>query len=292
MIGVIVPHYNSTFFGDAIDGIESFLYPRGHSCIVGSSRDDIAIEKHLIRKFSKIVDGLIITPTEEIYPEMERLPALGIPTVLMDRQVPDASLSGVCIDNYSITAQAVKLLLEAGREDIALINGPAEMDTVRIRSKGFRETLESLELVYHPEWIFHGPFTTEAGRSATLDLMSLHNRPSAIICTSTDLVAGVLRALKQLRLEVPDDVALVCYGDTIWSSLLSPAITTIEAPSHMMGETSARLLLNACADPKNAEIRHIFLETKLTLRDSHRRLRQLAREPSHGDQKLTRQQHH
>jgi LacI family transcriptional regulator len=120
--------------------------------------------------------------------------------------------------------------------------------------------------------------------------MSLHNRPNAIICTSTDLVAGVLRALKQLRLDLPDDVALICYGDTIWSPLVSPAITTIEAPSHLMGETSARLLLNACTDPKNAETRHIFLETKLILRDSHRRLRQAVREQSHGDNNLARQQ--
>jgi LacI family transcriptional regulator len=103
--------------------------------------------------------------------------------------------------------------------------------------------------------------------------MSLPNPPDAIICSSTDLTVGALHSLNQLGLHLPEDVALVCYGDTAWTSLLSPAITVIDAPAYLMGETSARLLLNAFADPSKTETRHIVLDARPILRESHLRQR-------------------
>ena len=272
-VGVIVPNANATFFGDALEGIETFLYSRGHCCIVGSSRSDQVIERRLIRKLARLVDGLIITPVADVGGEIERLPEQGVPTVIMDRQVEATELSGVGIDNYNITTQAVRLLFDAGHERIALINGPKMIDTVHVRLDGYKSALATLGLPYHPEYVFQVPFEAEAGRNATLDLMSLPNPPDAVICTSTDLAIGALSSFNQLGLCLPDDVALVCYGDTAWISLLSPAITVIDAPAYLMGETSARLLLNTLADPPNTESRRIILDTKPILRDSHRRQR-------------------
>lgn len=272
-IGVIVPNANATFFGDALEGIETFLYARGHTCLVGSSRSDQAIERRLVRKLTRLVDGLIITPVAELCAEIERLPDLGMPAIVMDRQVGANELSGVGIDNYNITTQAVRLLFDTGHEHIALINGPEIIDTVRVRLDGYKNALKAVGLPYNPDYVFQVPFTAEAGRSAVLDLMSLPNPPDAIICSSTDLTVGALHSLNQLGLHLPDDVALVCYGDTAWTSLLSPAITVIDAPAYLMGETSARLLLNAFADPSKTETRHIVLDTKPILRESHLRQR-------------------
>ena len=285
-IGGIVPNANAIFFGDALEGIESVLDARCHTCLVGRRRSVPVIEKRLDRKLTKLVDGLIITPVSEACNHIERVSDLGIPTIIMDRQVgatKSTQFSGVGIDNYNITTQAVRLLFHAGHERIALINGPETIDTVRVRLDGYKDTLQALGLLYRPDYVFQAPFTAAAGREATLDLMSSANPPDAIICTSTDLAIGTLDSLNQLGLRLPDDIAFVCYGDTAWLSFLSPAITVIDAPAYLMGETSARLLLNALADPakvETKEIRHIFLETKPILRDSHRRQRAVVGEPT------------
>jgi len=270
-VGVIVPNANSEFFGSALEGIETFLYSRGHDCLVGSSHSDMAIEKNLISKLSRLVDGLIITPVRELYPEIEQLPEMGLPTIIMDRQVQATSLSGVGVDNYNITVQAVRLLYETGHERLALLNGLPEIDPVRYRLNGYQDSLAVLGLPYNQDYVLHVPFTIEAGRGAALDLMSLPQPPDAIICTSTDLTIGTLRSLYQLGCRLPDDVGLVCYGDSVWAPLFTPPITVIDAPTQLMGETSARLLLNSFSDKGDREKRHIFLETKPILRDSHRR---------------------
>jgi LacI family transcriptional regulator len=272
-VGVIVPNANATFFGEALEGIETFLYARGHNCLVGSSRSDPDIEKRLIRRLARLVDGLIITPTADVHAEIARLPERGIPTVIMDRQVSATRLSGVGIDNYNITTQAVRLLFDTGYERIALLNGPRVIDPVCARLEGYQEALAAVGLAYNPEYVLHVPFTAEAGRNAVFDLMSLPYPPEAIICTSTDLTVGALQSLKQLGLCVPEHMALVCYGDTVWTSLLSPAMTVVDAPAYLMGETSARLLLNFFSDPPKTETRHILLDTRLILRDTHRRQR-------------------
>ena len=272
-IGVIVPNTNSTFFGEAIEGIEAFLYTQGHHCIISSTWSDLAIEKRLIRDFTKLVDGLIITPAAELCPAIEQLPKQGIPTILMDRQIPSTLLSGVGIDNYQITKQAVQLLFDASYEKIALINGSETIDTMKLRLDGYRDSLQNLGLVYNPQWVVRTPFSATAGREAALSLMSLSSPPDALICTSTDTTAGILQGLSQISVRIPDDVAIVCYGDTIWGSLLSPSLTTIAAPARLMGETSARLLLNTISNPHPTETRHIFLETEVILRNSHRRQR-------------------
>ena len=274
-IGVIVPHPNSTFFGEALEGIEEFLYSRNHTCIVCSSHSSVDIEKKLIRKLTKLVNGLIITPVGAIHPDIEKLPDMGIPVVVMDRQIPATNLSGVSIDNYSITVQAVKLFFDAGYEEIALITGPGTIDTMQSRLDGYVDTLEKLQLAYNPEWVVEAPFTADAGRNAVLELMSQHNPPQAIISTSTDMTAGILLGLNQLGVRIPDDVALVCYGDTIWTPLVTPAVTVIDAPVGLMGETSARLLLNSISDVSITETKHIFLEPTLIARDSHRQQRSL-----------------
>ncbi len=272
-IGVIVPDPNSTFFGEALEGIEEFLYSRNHSCIVSSSHSSLEIEKKLIRKLTRLVDGLIITPVGEVHPDIEKLPDMGIPVVIMDRQIPATNLNGVSIDNYSITVQAVRLFFNSGYEEIALITGPRTIDTMQTRLDGYIDTLKELNLTYNPEWVVEASFTADAGRNAVLELMSLHNPPQAIISTSTDMTAGILLGLNQLRVRIPDDVALICYGDAIWTPLVTPAVTVVDAPVDLMGETSARLLLNSISDAAVTETKHIFLEPTVIIMDSHRRQR-------------------
>ncbi len=277
-IGVIVPNSYSTFFGSAIEGIENFLYARGHSCIVASNWEDPAIEKQLIRKLSKLIDGLIITPASDQQQSLDRLQEQGIPIILMDRLGDVTHFNGVGINNYNITTQAVNLLFDSHYESIALINGPKTLAPIRQRLSGYQDSLKQLGLTYNPDWVLHVDFDEEAGRNATLDLMSSHSPPNAIICTGSDTsTVGILYGLKQLGLTLPNDVALVSYGDTNWLALLSPAITVIEAPTFLMGETSARVLLKTISNPNLAEARHIFLDTKPILRESHRRSRSTVR---------------
>ena len=272
-IGVIVPNASSEFFGSALEGIETILYAQGHHCLVSSSHSDLAIEKRLIQKLFKLVDGLIITPAAELGEEIETLPDLGLPTIIMDRQVSASNLSGVAIDNVGFITQTIRLLGETGHRRIALINGPAALDPVQQRLSGYQTTLKETGLGYDPELIFNVPFTSEAGREAILDLMSIHHPPDAVICTSTDLAVGALQGLNELGCQLPDDIALVCYGDPDWASLVSPAITVVDAPTRLMGATSARLLLQAIQNDALPEPKHVFLETRLILRDSHQRRR-------------------
>ena len=270
-IGAIVPDPTNSFFTQAVSGMESVVEKPGHILVVASSDDDADRELKALNALARArVDGLILTPTGDIPEEIERLRSRGVPVVLMDRDGGDTHLSRVVMDNYGAAFRATRLLIESGHRRIALINGPERISTARERLRGYRDALEKAGIAFDGRYVRLGPFSTEHGRQSTLDLLALPKRPDAIFSSSVILTSGVLWALRARRLRWPEDIAIVGFGDAAWAELVTPTLTVVEQPARQLGEVAARLLLSA--NGETGEAQQLVLESKLILRESHRRL--------------------
>jgi len=202
--------------------------------------------------------------------EVERLSSRGVPVVLMDREGGSTDLNRVVMDNYGSAFQATRLLIESGHRRIALVNGLQKVSTARERLRGYRDALDWAGLAVDERYVRLGPFSVEHGRQATLDLLSLPQRPDAIFSSSVILTAGVIWSLRARRLRWPEDIAVVGYGDVVWASLVTPTLTVVEQPAAELGETAARLLMASNGDSGRGQ--RLVLESHLILRESHRRL--------------------
>ena len=268
--GVIVPDTGNPFFSRVISGLRSVLRPRGHILIGGSSEDQPQAERDLVAALARgRVDGIVMTPCGPVPDEIVELAGAGLAVVLVDRDGGATNLNRVVMDNYRSAFQATRLLIESGHLRIALVNGPASVDTARERQRGYRDALAFADIAPEEALVRGVPFTHEQGRKAALDLLSHERRPDAIFSSSALLTSGVLRALQERGLRWPDDIAVVGYGDAEWAALVTPPLTVIQQPAEQLGEVAGQLLL---AGRGGGVGQHVVLESHLVLRESHWRV--------------------
>ncbi len=272
-IALLVPDAAHPFFAGTIQGIDDVVCGDGHLLFVASSREDPARERQLINSLlHRRIDGLILTPCREVSPFVEHLSQRGVAVVIMDREGGSPTLNRVTLNNYASAFQGVRLLWESGHTRIALVNGPDEIDTYRERLRGYTDALIFAGLAHDPALVQRGPQTFEHGLQATRMFLGLAEPPSAIFSSSAVLTSGVLSGLRERRLRVPDDIALVGFGDPVWASLVTPPLTVIEQPTVRLGEAAARLLLATIGKEQSATGQRVVLETRLVLRESHWRV--------------------
>jgi LacI family transcriptional regulator, galactose operon repressor len=268
-LGLIVPHATNAFFARVVAGVEAALGPDEYVLACSSGEDPVR-ERELVRlMLGHKVDGLLVTPCTEVPPEVARLPALGVPVVVMDRDAATTSLNAVTMNNYGSAVKATRLLAASGHRRIALLNGPERVDTARERRRGYLAALAAAGLPTVRQYLRDVEFGREHGATATRELLGLDTPPDAIFSTSLILTAGMLGAIRERGLHWPDDIAIVGFGDAIWAPMMTPPLTVVEQPAERLGSTAAQLLVSLVRDGGPGTGQRIVLESEIVLRDSH-----------------------
>ncbi len=268
-LGVVLPDATNAFFARTVAGVQAALGPGQHA-LVSSSGDNPVTESELVRVMLRNkVDGLLVTPCTAVAEEVQRLPGLGTPVVVMDREEGAVALNRVTMNNHGSAVKAVRLLIDSGHRRIALLNGPQHVDTARERLRGYLDAMRSAALPVVPQYIRNVEFRRENGVAATLELLALDPPPQAIFSSSLILTAGMLSAIRDRGMRWPDDVAIVGFGDAIWAPIMNPPLTVVEQPAERLGETAAQLLFSTIRDGGPRTGQRIVLESDVILRDSH-----------------------
>ena len=117
--------------------------------------------------------------------------------------------------------------------------------------------------------IYSGEFQVETGSKGISALLSLKPPPTAIFTGDAMLTLGALQWIAQQRLVIPDDIAVVSYGDPEWASIVSCPLTVVEQPGYLAGSMAANLLLSRLMDELPDEAQHVILTPRLVIRESH-----------------------
>ena len=136
------------------------------------------------------------------------------------------------------------------------------------RIDGFRSAMSSAGLTIRPEWIRFGDFHTSGGYEHGLSLLADEgDRPTAIFAGSDLQALGVLEAVRELDLKVPDDLSLVGYDDIPLAKWVSPRLTTIRQPLRRMAEEATKLVIQMGEAPLES-VPRMDLATNLIVRES------------------------
>jgi DNA-binding LacI/PurR family transcriptional regulator len=138
---------------------------------------------------------------------------------------------------------------------------------MRERLAGFKKALNDHRIFLPDEWVLMSPLSAEAGKQATLSLLSRPDRPRALFVNNNFLSLGALQAVKELGLRCPEDIALVGFDDHPWASVSAPPLTVIRQPVLQIGETAAHILLAMIDDIEMPHTRNL-LECELVIRES------------------------
>ena len=244
-VAFIVRDISNPTAAEIVLGAEVVLRSRGYSMLLTNSHDDASLDAAHIRLVrQRQVDGLLLTLADERNPEtLNELRRLTVPFVVVDRDLPaDIPASRIVTDMRSGIREASEYLIRLGHRSIGLICGPATLRFGRECAAGLKAACRR-----HPEAvpaIRSGPLTREHGRAATFDLLGAATPATAIIAGGNQLIPGVLEAVNELKLRVPDRVSLVTVDDIPLLHLVQPPIAVVSTDLVGLGEEAARMLLD------------------------------------------------
>ena len=195
--------------------------------------------------------------------------------MLVDRlSSPDHDQVGV--ENGVATLALVDHLLGLGHERIAFVSGKRGLTTTNERLDGYSAAMRAAGLRVNEDLFVVGNSASEPARLATHKLLSGSPRPTAVIGGNNLMTLGVMRAVQEAGLRVPDDIALVSFDDFEWADLFSPRLTTMAQPCFEIGRRAIELLIARIADPGRPP-ETVRLHAELRVRESCGTVRPITR---------------
>ncbi|WP_040950669.1 LacI family DNA-binding transcriptional regulator [Gorillibacterium massiliense] len=211
------------------------------------------------------VDGLILLcPINEDQYAME-LKKKKIPFIMLDNQQKNPSVSSVMVDNFKGGYDAARHLIDLGHKDIAHISGPSSYLSSRERERGFLAAMEEADLT--PSRVEQGDFSITSGYEIASSWLASGHLPTAIFAADDLLAMGVMDALKNSGVLIPEDVSIVGFDDHIYAAEFRPRLTTVRQPADKIGRLGVDILLKLIHDPTKRNTTQV-LAPELIVRES------------------------
>jgi LacI family transcriptional regulator len=267
-LALVMTDITNPFFTLIARGVEDTASRAGYTVIYcNTDESEIKEEKYINILVQKQVDGILLVPACSNPQSVKFLHRNEIPVVLIDRSIPETQIDLVRCDSDEGAYRLIKHLIELGHRRIATITGPREVSTAQDRASGYRRAMLEAKLESHIQ-IHYGPFTQNSGYDFARQVLSLDPRPTAIFGANNFISIGVLKALREAGLRVPEDISVVAFDDLPDSMIVDPILTVASQPAYEMGSQATQLLLKRIADNVPFDSQEIILPTEIVTRQS------------------------
>jgi LacI family transcriptional regulator len=246
-LGVIVPDVANPFFTLVVRGVERVAWRAGYHVILCDTQGELERERGYLEDMVAFqVEGVLIAPVSDLSrPHLRLLTRNSVPFVLIDRSIAGFEADLVQGDSVGGARRLVEHLIALGHRRIGMVTESAEVSTARDRVKGYTEALAAAGIPVIPELVAESSaIDPDAACEATIRLLSLPDPPTAIFAVNNIAVVGVVEAARQQQLDIPADLALVCFDDIEHVSRLYPFLTVMAQPAETYGTVATQLLLD------------------------------------------------
>lgn len=273
VIGVVVPQLPQIMFEDAyyfptlLHGISRIATARGYAMLLWfrqSEEDERIFHQRIVS--SGLMDGVIIASPHSDYPLIDHFANSQTPVVLVERpSQPDDQVSYVSVDNVAVAQQAVTHLISMGYKRIGTITGDLKITDGLDRFEGYKLALTNAGNNYNPDLVYNGKFTYDSGYQGIKYL--LEHDVDAVFVANDIGARGVLQALNEQNIRVPEDIAIVSVDNLPTAIQVKPPLTTVHNPIEEKGACATALLLDFI-EGHLKEPQHRLLPTELIIRES------------------------
>ncbi|XVU28660.1 LacI family DNA-binding transcriptional regulator [Actinoplanes sp. CA-054009] len=256
MIGLVISDVTNPFYDEIIRGAQAAAGRAGRTTLLADAQENGVTERDVLERAVPLVDGLVLA-TSRMSDSAIRQVAKQCPVVVLNRIV--AGVPSVVVDNPRGARRVAEHLGELGHRHLTYVAGPEASWTDGVRWRALRE------LDVHAHRI--GPFepTVAGGAEAAQEFA---RRPTSAVVAYNDLMAiGLIRRLTAMGVRVPGDVSVAGFDNIFAAELITPALTTVAAPLHAMGEAAVRAVLSGAGSSV------VTLPTRLVVRASTGRRR-------------------
>ena len=264
-IGLIVADISNPFFAGLARIIEDEADRQGYTVIFGSSDENAVKSQKLIETLlNRQVDGLIISPPADAEYQIEQLKNQEVPFVLVDRSYPGIETNSVILDNHLATHNAIQHLQDNGFRKIGMINYRTPLFHLLERKRGYLDAVANFQPSADLIREVNVNNDQKEIETAVQGLLSLG--ADAIFFGTNRLATAALKYINNLRLKVPDDIALVGFDETEAFDFFHSPLTYIKQPLQSMGEMAVNMLLSDIKAKSHTE--KVVMNGELVIRES------------------------
>ncbi|MBZ2195463.1 LacI family DNA-binding transcriptional regulator [Occultella gossypii] len=273
LLGFVVPDLSQSHFARLASDIVEAATARGFTVAVDQTHGDLERERRLIQLGPRgaMFDGAIFHPEALRAEDIEHRESQ-FPLVLIGERVAGDRLDHVYIDDRAAAYEATRRLIDDGHRRIAAIGlrRAAYARTAHLREEGMRQALdEAGDQVQQGRHQYVERYEVSDGYEAMANLVESAERPDAVICFADMLAIGALHRLHELRVAVPEDMAVVGFDDITEASFSYPPLSTIAADHAEIATTAVNALIERITNP-GAPIREYVVSHRLVIRQSTR----------------------
>lgn len=273
MIGLVVPKVAHFFFSAVIEGVYNTTFEHNYETIMMVSQENAEREKkHLQTLVAMRVDGIIISISQTTHdPQLfQWIKQLGIPLVFADRrpEPPLKGFSSVLVADREGACTAVEQAISIGYRKLGFVGGNPNVNIGKNRLLGFEDALANHDIPVHRDWVVQAGYGKEDGYQGLMQLYRNRPLPEFVLAATYPVALGIYEAAKTLGIRIPEDIDVICFGDSDVGKFLSPAISVVRQPTHELGSKAAQLLLDVIAATGVREERDLVLPTELVLRET------------------------
>ena len=266
-LGLIVSNLENPFFLDIFHSVEAQARRRGYDLVVANTGYQPKRLESAVRWMQgHRLAGMALVVSEQVHALLEELPTGTTPIAFYDANVTGPQVSSIRTNYYGGMQKAVRYLHSLGHRRMAFVGHHAALQPLQERKRSFVAAVERYEgQVRHG--LAAGTDGPGGGHEATRRLLESDLAPTAILCVNDFMALGVLRALREAGLRVPEDVSVIGFDNIHLSEFTAPPLTTVNVPREQIGRAICDALLPEAEDGRAPTHEHV-IEPELLIRDS------------------------
>lgn len=267
MIGMIVSDISNSYFAVMAKTLETQLRKKGYDMMICSTDDNPEIERKYINQLiGNQVSGIIINTTGKNNSLIEEV-SNHTPMVMIERSIDSTKYKGdfVGANNIDGIYSLTRYLIDSGHRKIGIINGNMDVSTGVERYRGFQNAMHEIGVKVDESYTYQynaHTFAERGGYEAGEFFYKLKEKPSAVVCTNNTMSIGMLKFFKEHKIQIPEQISVICYGDIENSELffVEPTYTTLNP--HTIG---LKVFDYICSriEKRNVQNRETIFESKL-----------------------------
>jgi LacI family transcriptional regulator len=271
-LAIVISDITNPFFPLVVRGAEDAASRHGYLLTIFNTDDQLARERQIFSVLRmRRVDGIlvVVSPESGEGTHLTDTIAAGIPVVCLDRVPRHAKVDSVLVDNVKGSCICVRHLLGMGHRRIGVISGPRTLQTARDRVDGYRAALREARIAYDAALVREGDFRFDSGYRLAKDLCLAHPRPTALFALNCTMGMGAYKAIQELSLECPRDIALAVFDDVPGGDVFRPQLTVVSQPAYEIGYRATDLLIQRLTNriPQDQPVA-VMLDPELKVRQS------------------------
>ena len=268
-LALVITDITNPFFTIMARAVEDTAAMAGYNVIFCNTDESEEKEnKYLHLLLQKQVDGILLVPANSASKSVEFILEQGTPVVVLDRRIPINGIDVVRCDSFDGGYQLTRLLLSLGHRHIAVLNGSIDVSTSQDRLAGYKKAMEEAGMEADEQQFYYGNFTQARGYEMTQQALSKQPRPTALFAANNMIAIGTLWALRDMGLNVPEDMAVVSFDDLPENLVAYPFLTAATQPAYEMSKVATELLINRLNGKVPDQCQEVVLPVELIIRTS------------------------